>query len=82
MKRYFIRYTVDGRPAEREFASKAEAFRWFNRQCPANEAVLEEEDGGGRRTPGKTLRRKERSGQASCAPATTFLRVPARGDGD
>lgn len=59
MKRYFIVYTVDGQQTEREFASKADAFRWFNWECPANEAHLQEEDAHGVRSPAKTLRRRD-----------------------
>ncbi len=65
MKRYIVRYIVDGRQAERVFSSKPEAFRWFNWECPVNEAFLEEEDGDGRRTPGKTLRRRDPFGKLS-----------------
>ena len=41
MKRYLVKYNDGGREVERQFASKPEAFRWFNWECPADEAVLQ-----------------------------------------
>lgn len=58
MKRYLVKYNDGGREVERQFASKPEAFRWFNWECPADEAVLQEEKDG-QRGPGKTLRRRD-----------------------
>lgn len=80
MKRYIIQYAADGETVERVFASKADAFRWFNRECPPGEAVFIEEEAGGQRSPAKTLRKKVRTRPASCGPASVFLRVPARRD--
>lgn len=59
MKRYVIKFKDGGREVEREFASKPEAFRWFNWECPANEASLMEVDEDGRRGPAKNLRRRD-----------------------
>ncbi|HLT59316.1 MAG TPA: hypothetical protein VKZ69_11175 [Limnochordales bacterium] len=58
MKRYIIRYHDGQEERERAFSSKVEAFRWFNRQCPAPSAALVEEEPDGTRTPPKALRRK------------------------
>lgn len=68
MKRYVIAYTAEGGLEEKTFLSKAEAFRWFNHQCPAEEAQLYDEDAGGVRGPAKLLRRRK-PGQATCGPA-------------
>ena len=62
MKRYVIAYTNDGRKEEKQFSSKAEAFKWFNWLCPAEEAQLYEEDDAGFRSPAKALRRRKPSG--------------------
>lgn len=62
MKRYVITYTVDGEQQEQKFFSKAEAFRWFNRQCPVDEATLQDEDERGVRGPAKLLRRRNPAG--------------------
>jgi len=58
-KRYFLRYQEGGQEQVREFPSKAEAFKWFNWDCPAGVAVLEEVLPDGRRGVPKTLRRKD-----------------------
>lgn len=62
MTRYFIVYTDDDGQVEREFASKAAAFRWFNWECPADVAHLQEETPDGRRGVPKTLRRRDAFG--------------------
>ncbi|HEY8418033.1 MAG TPA: hypothetical protein VIK93_08375 [Limnochordales bacterium] len=58
MKRYVVRYSDGEREQEREFPTKAEAFRWFNWECPADEAFLEEIGEDGRRGVPKTMRRR------------------------
>lgn len=59
MTKYFVRYTDDEGEHVREFATKPEAFRWFNWECPVNEAYLEELRPDGERPPAKTLRRRD-----------------------
>lgn len=57
--KYFVRWDDGGEERRREFSSKPEAFRWFNWECPANEAYLEELLPDGSRRPPKTLRRRD-----------------------
>lgn len=59
MSRFFVRYTDGEEEQRREFSSKAEAFRWFNWECPVNEALLEELLPTGEQLPAKTLRRRD-----------------------
>jgi len=58
MKRYLVRYRDGEEEREREFSTKMEAFRWFNWECPADVATMEEVEPDGRRGQPKTLRRK------------------------
>lgn len=59
MTRYFVRYNDGEQELKREFSSKPEAFRWFNWECPVNEAYLEELLPSGERLPPKTLRHRD-----------------------
>ncbi|MFO7265725.1 MAG: hypothetical protein FWJ73_04560 [Limnochordales bacterium] len=68
MKRYVIAYMAGGQMVEERFLSKAEAFRWFNAHCPAEEAELFDEDESGVRGPAKRLRRRT-TGRPTCGPA-------------
>lgn len=56
-RRVWIRYEHEGREETRSFESKAEAFRWFNWECPAGTAVMQEEEPDGGLSPPKGLRR-------------------------
>lgn len=58
MKRYIVRWQEGGEEREREFATKKDAFKWFNWDCPAEEAWFEETTPDGGRTAPKKLRRQ------------------------
>lgn len=59
MKKYIVRYNEGQQEQVREFASKVDAFRWFNWECPADEAFLQELSPSGDVSPPKTLRRRK-----------------------
>lgn len=59
MTKYFVRWEDEGGEQRRQFSTKPEAFRWFNWECPVNEARLEEVLPDGRQLPPKTLRRRD-----------------------
>ncbi|MBO8141340.1 MAG: hypothetical protein H0Z37_04050 [Firmicutes bacterium] len=60
MSRYRIRYRDGVQERVRGFDSKAEAFRWFNDECPAAEATFEETRADGTTGKPKILRRRRR----------------------